>query len=346
MRSAHRARPRRALRPLLLGLLLCARPSGADAQTPALLRVRSAQENLRAAPKGARIAVVLQGAPLAAGASRGDWREVALEGWIEEARVEAARNAPLPLPLRVVAGGAPIHAAPGGKTIARGLTGLLLDEVGRQKGWVHVRRSGWIWSASTEAADATPAPAPPAKGARPARADSAARPAAPAAPAPAGPRALLAGPGGDTVAVLAKAAQTEVVGREGDWVRVRVEGWVPAAQAVAPGGSTDPLRGVPVSRLREAPDEYRGRTLAWTVQFVALQTADSLRSDLRPGEPYLLVRDPDGKPGFVYVAVPADLLPSVRRLAPLQRVEIVGRVRAARSALTGHPVLDLLELHP
>jgi hypothetical protein len=98
--------------------------------------------------------------------------------------------------------------------------------------------------------------------------------------------------------------------------------------------------------LRSDPERYRDQTVRWRVQHIALQQADSLRSDMAPGEAYLLVRDPGGEPGFVYVTVPVLLLETASNLAPLQRIEIVGRVRAGRSHLTGHPILDLVEIHP
>lgn len=189
---------------------------------------------------------------------------------------------------------------------------------------------------------AAAAPAPRA-GAQAARAP-ARPPADTAAPAAArGPRVLLAAPEGDTLGVMDPAARMEVVGREGEWARVRVEGWVrvaPGAELASPG----PLATLSLQALRAEPERYRGQSIAWEVQFVALQKADSLRAEFAPGEPYMLVRDPGGEPGFVYVAVPPALLPAVRRLGPLQKVQLVGRVRTGRSELMGHPVLELIEI--
>jgi hypothetical protein len=162
---------------------------------------------------------------------------------------------------------------------------------------------------------------------------------------PAAPRALLMAPAGDTLGTIAADAPVQVVGRDGEWARVRVEGWVrvPAGTSLSPTG---PIRNLSLRSLREDPDRFQGRVVAWRVQFIGVQTADSLRTDFRPGEPYVLAREPDGEPGFVYLAVPAALLPAVRRLTPLQRVQVVGRVRTSRSPLMGHPVLELLELRP
>ena len=46
-----------------------------------------------------------------------------------------------------------------------------------------------------------------------------------------------------------------------------------------------------------------------------------------------------------YVAVPPELLPEVNGLRPLQMMDVLGRVRTGRSALMGHPVLDLIALN-
>jgi hypothetical protein len=45
------------------------------------------------------------------------------------------------------------------------------------------------------------------------------------------------------------------------------------------------------------------------------------------------------------VAVPPELLPEVNALRPLQMMDVLGRVRTGRSALMGHPVLDLIALN-
>lgn len=311
-----------ALAAVLLLVLGAARPAGA--QAPLRLLV---EENFRAAPGGAVLAVLSPGAAVTGGALRDRWREATLEGWVPARSVQ--RSDREGYSLVVVRQGGALHHEPDGAPAGRLHGNLLLEEVARRNGWVRVRRKGWVWAPSLTEAAATPAaePAPP--------------PVEPAAPA----RTLHARPGGDTLATLDAAARVEVVGREGEWARVRVEGWVrvpPGTSLEAPG----PEHRISLRALREDPDRYRGQTLAWRVQHVALQTADSLRTDFRRGEPYLLVRDPGGEPGFVYVAVPPELLAAARRLVPLQRVTVVGRVRTGRSAMMGHPVLELVELRP
>jgi hypothetical protein len=158
-------------------------------------------------------------------------------------------------------------------------------------------------------------------------------------------RPLLAAPGADTIARLGTAVAPEILDERGDWVRVRIEGWVrreatdgyPAGVAAANLG---------LAAVRADPGRYVDHVVRWRVQHLAMQRADTLRSDMRAGERYLLVRDPGGEAGFAYVVVPDSLAAAAADLAPLQRVEIVGRIRTGRSPLTGHPIVELLELRP
>lgn len=100
-----------------------------------------------------------------------------------------------------------------------------------------------------------------------------------------------------------------------------------------------------LASLRADPNSYAGAVVRWRVQNLGVEYADSLRSDMPIGEPYLLVRDPGGEPGLVYLLVPRRLLSQAIGLAPLQRFEAVARVRTGRSPLTDHPILEILEIH-
>jgi hypothetical protein len=83
--------------------------------------------------------------------------------------------------------------------------------------------------------------------------------------------------------------------------------------------------------------------VSWELQFVSLERAERVRTDFYEGEPFLLARSvPDNT--FVYVAVPPDRLSEVQGLVPLERLRIVGRIRTGSAALTGNPILDLLDL--
>lgn len=159
----------------------------------------------------------------------------------------------------------------------------------------------------------------------------------------AGETAVFANPAGDTIAVLRMGSALTVVESSGEWARVRLEGWI-GRDRLAEMVPAERAGIVGLAELRSNPDGHVGQTVRWRVQFVARQRADHLRSDMEPGAHYLLVRDPGGEPGLVYVVVPEAMLSEIDALSPLQRVEITGRIVTGSSPLTGHPILELLEL--
>ena len=165
---------------------------------------------------------------------------------------------------------------------------------------------------------------------------------APAKPAPAPPArvVLQAAPDGDTLAVLPPGTRVQALGRQGEWTRVRVEGWTRSAVPGAPAAGLTP------SLLRAEPEAHRGQSVAWSARFLALQRADPVRTDFTPGELYVLARDPNEEAGFVYIAVTPEQALAVRRLLPMQKFAFVARVRLGASPLMGHPVLELVELRP
>jgi hypothetical protein len=130
-----------------------------------------------------------------------------------------------------------------------------------------------------------------------------------------------------------------VVAREGGWARVRVEGWTWLPEAA---GADEPVLTATPSELAADPDRFRGRVVSWDVQFLSLERAERIRTDLLEGEPYLLTRHTSG--AYVYVAIPPERLAEAVALTPLERITVVGRVRTASSALTGSPIVDALEL--
>lgn len=156
-------------------------------------------------------------------------------------------------------------------------------------------------------------------------------------------RVLLAAPGGDTIASLWPAAAPAILEEEAEWVRVRVEGWIQREGPLAEIGAAAE-RTLGLAGLRAEPDRFNGQLVRWRVQFVGLQRADALRSDMPVGQRYLLVRDPGGEPGFVYAMLPAALLAVAETLVPLQRIELVARIRTGRSPLTGHPIVELVDI--
>jgi hypothetical protein len=136
----------------------------------------------------------------------------------------------------------------------------------------------------------------------------------------------------------------QVVSREGNWVRVRLDGWVfmPASD---PGAAatldTTPSTLVPQD-LTADPTANVGRVVSWALQFISLERAEAIRTDFRQGEPFMLTRygGPDGP--FVYVAVPSERLTDAQGLVPLERISVTARIRTGASSLTGTPIVDLL----
>jgi hypothetical protein len=342
-------------------------PRGADAaaqasaQTTAQMR---SDDNFRREPNGVILGRLGSGAPLRVVGRESNWMQVDVEGWVWLASLQAASG---DLSLVVsVSGGENLRARPSGAIIGRLSEGTLLQEIGREPGWAHVRRRGWIWAASVQGGPvpATAAAAPPAAAGAPAGGRGAAPAAsrggaqrAPVAPGPAtrqpegfarigqGGAAILVAPDGDTLAHAVGNRELQVVAREGGWARVRLEGWVwmPA------GGNADAAAADTPSALRPedlvgAPSAHVGRVVAWELQFISLERAESIRTDFRQGEPFLLTRfgGPDGP--FVYVAVPPERLAEMQGLVPLERISVTARVRTGAATLTQTPIIDLLSL--
>lgn len=327
------------------------------------------EENFRSDPGGDVLATLLRGTPLTLGVERGQWTQATLEAWIWGSSV-AQQQRP-DLNLLVNASGENLRATPNGERIGRAEGAMRLNLLETRGDWLRVRRTGWIWSASIDVRDDDDGPDPAAAtAAREAEAEAEAeaaaadarRPASQPTSQPAGrpvpegastrrfasvarPAVLLDNPAGDTVATMTRGATVEVVARDGEWSRVRVEGWT-VSGAFESGDATSRavLRGISRDSLQAHPEGHRGRLVEWTLQFITVQEAERFRTDFIEGETFMLTRGPGDDPGFVYVVVGADMMERVRSLSPLEQVRVLARVRTARSALTGAPVLDLLDI--
>jgi hypothetical protein len=153
---------------------------------------------------------------------------------------------------------------------------------------------------------------------------------------------LRLAPDGATLATLDSNTHVTTLTRDRQWVRVRVEGWVQAADLVP--ADTSVLTAVSAADLRSDPDRYRGRTVRWHVQKIALQSADPLRKGMAPDEPYLLARGPGTENALLYLALPPSLVDQARRIDPLASMLITARVRFGRSDPSGVPLLDVLTI--
>jgi len=324
--------------PALAWLALVVSASAAQAQ--AVARVRVAEENFRKDPNGTPLATVLQDAELTVLGDSGGWAEVVLDGWIWRPSLEATDREGFDL--RVSAsGGENLRGSPQGALRARLLEGCLLTRLAEQGNWVRVRRQGWVWKASLDM-DAAPAAASgDEEGASPPATSSATE--EPALITARTPLVIYSTPDGDTVAQFRPGARAQVLGRTGDWVRVRVDGWVYGPAALDSALDLADTGDVTPAQLRADPGRYRGALVRWRVQVISLRRAERARTDFEEGEPFIQARVP-GDAGFVYLAVPEALLELAQQLEGLEYVTVVGRIRTGRSSLLGSPVVDLTDI--
>lgn len=306
------------------------------AQGTATLRV---EENLRAEPQGVIIGRLLAGRDFSVVAVRDRWVQVDVEGWMWTPSLQRTERGGFDLSVSV-APAENLRAEPQGEILARLAEGALLEELDEITGWKRVSRRAWVWG---ESVDVDP-------GASLANAVSSGGDEVPVLAERwwrSGPEgaSLLSGPDGDTLARTHPGAEFQVLAREGNWVRVRLDGWAWAPAGDVPdSAAASPVAGLTPEAVMRDPGAHRGRVVSWTLQFVSMERAEKIRTDFYEGEPFLLARTSTSGSSFVYVAVPPDRLGEVEGLIPLERVNVVGRIRTGAAALTGNPILDLIEL--
>jgi hypothetical protein len=326
----------------------CVLAGAVPAPAHAQARYRTTRaENFRqqAGPDQKILGSVYQGTELVAGDTKDGWVEVVLDGWIFGRSVVRTTRDGFDLAVSV-SGGENLRATPGGRVLARLANGFLLDEVSRSaNGWAQVRRTGWVWGQSLEpvgtagataTADA-PSPSPPS-----------------AAPAPAAGSAALDRavtarqtdvhriPDSEPTGSLAEDTPVRVLARSGDWVRVATEGWI--RESDLKPSSPGVLAGVSGAEVRARPAEFEGKTVQWSVQYIALQTADELRREIPAGQRYMLARGPLPESGFIYIILSPAMMTRIEQLQPLAEVVIIARIKAGRSQYLGNPVVDLVDL--
>jgi hypothetical protein len=295
----------------------------------------------RKEPGGTVLGTLSSGAAVAAGKAQGDWTSVTIDGWVYSPSTGASARDGFEVAI-TAANGENLRASPNGAVIGRLENGALLDRVGTQGKWTHVRRSGWVSGKALSGAAAAPRPA--GRAAVPAPRDSA-PPAADSVPdrvATTRTTALTLEPDGAALATLAAGTSGQVIGRSGEWVQVQLQGWVREADISEPASAAIP--GVTAAQVRASPGKYVGQLLEWKVQFISIQTADELRPEIPGGAKYLLTRGPLPEPGFVYVIVTAQQLPTFQAATPLQEFTVRGRLRAAQTRYLPTPVLELVQV--
>ena len=325
--------------------------SSLGAQTAELVE----EENIRAEPNGALLGTLQAGVQLPVVAQDDEWVQVALEGWVWTASLQVRQDPELNLVVSET-GGENLREEPQGTVLGRLEQGTFLREEERIPGWIRIRRDVWLWSPSLELTGAEE----PVEEVGPPEEDSPSVEAAPAPPeggaeefpavdewvrAPSGALPLYLQPDGDSVARVHPEVQLRVLDREGNWGRVQLEGWIwlPDVDTEATEGG-GVIRDVSPDEIPSDPDRFQGRLVELGLQFISLERAERVRTEFYEGEPFLLTRAEDGSRIFVYLAVPPDRLEEVEGLTPLESLRVVARVRAPASALTGSPVLDLLEI--
>ena len=308
------------------------------------------------------------GAPVETGKAKGGWNEATVEGWIFTTSTERTRREGFDLVV-TPDDGENLRETPNGPVVGRVREGTLLERVGQKGRWTQVRRNGWIprkaIAAPAAPSRAAKAPAPAGEPATQAQAQQpAAKPRGPSAPvvgvspAPAtGPAALSdaservqtaretplsAGPTGGTLGTLQNGTPARIVARSGDLVKVQVEGWIPADAIASTDG--DAMIGVTAAEVRAEPGRFLGKTVEWRVQVIAVKTADELRAEMAPGQPYLLTRGPLPEPGFVYVSIPSAQVADFQALPPLQELVLRVSIRAARTKFLTTPVAELVSV--
>ena len=338
--------------PVLLAVLSIATPPVAASQGGNRYRVNVDNAWFYQDVAGRRIARLSRGAVLTGGATRNDWIQVTLDGWIFATSVGRSDRRDFDL-LVTRAPNENLRAAPAGPLVAElsqgfGLKRAPPDSSGR---WMHVVREGWVQRSAlapmadivaTRTADTTSETdstqgrqTPPPRGGDTARVDS-------SRAQPVRITTLYRVPDGPEAGTVATDTPLRVLSRNGEWTRVQFEGWVKGGDLqAAPAGV---LVGVTAAELRAEPQRYAGLVLRWNLEFIAIQKADDLRPDIPSGAAYVLARGPLPERGFVYVVVPDTKLPAFRALTPLVTMTITARVRNGRSRYLGNPVVDLISL--
>ena len=299
------------------------------------------EENFRAEQNGALLGQLRAGMSMEVLEATDDWIQFDLEGWVWTRSLQAVDRGRFDLVVSVE-GRENIRGTPNGEILGRLEQGTLLKTLERVPDWTRVRRRVWLWRRSAVLFGSAPSGEPVERsslmvlssvvdGGEWALGGSIEAP-------------ILNAPDGDTLAVSAPSTNLRILAREGNWARVRLEGWIWLPQGADGDAAASIRTDVTLASVAAAPDDYRGELLQWDLQFISLERAEEIRTDFYANEPFLLTRMGEGDQGFVYVAIPPERLQEAEGLSPLERIRVVGRVRTGSARLTGSPILELLSL--
>jgi hypothetical protein len=292
-------------------------------------------ENLRAEPNGPVRARLRYGALLERTGARGRWVQVRRTGWVPRTAVErVVETASVRREQQGARGSRREPGGTGGNTQERGRT----DATRRERTGT---RNTPVPEANRRAVpNDSGAPTPSPDSARPS-------PSLPASSRPLEDSRIQVtrstpfhgAPEAAELGTLQPGVNGRVLGRAGEWVRIQLEGWVRSGDV---GPADDgALIGVSAAELRAEPARYQDQLVEWRLQYIAVQEADELRSELPAGRPFLLTRGPLPEPGFVYVILPRAQAERFRSLPALQELVVHVRIKAPRTRYLTTPVVEL-----
>ena len=135
-------------------LLLAGTPvQGQEQGREVVLRV---EENFRTEPGGSLLAQLAPGTRLSVLQEQDGWTQAAMTGYVWVPSIQQRQTSTIHGLVVSAPGGENLREEPAGRISGRLLSGMVLEELGRATDWVEVRRVGWIWGGSVEAAGPPP----------------------------------------------------------------------------------------------------------------------------------------------------------------------------------------------
>lgn len=327
---------RAALLALVFGALAVAAPAEAQTGSSAepALRVDAVRAELKWSATGRLLGWLERGAVVERLGGRQGWTRARVRGWMRSDALTPNEGG-----FQIDAEEEALREDPEGDGFGGLIQGVAVRRVGGSGEWYEVEMIGWMADSTVSPVAREPAPETASR--------TAPRPTGAGAESPAltgrlSRRAgLRSAPEGGELVHLPAGTVVRAHETRGGWTRVTVEGWVREGTVEA-GGATDVT---PEIVIGSPPDAFVGRAVAWTLEHVALQTAEEWRTDLVPGETFDLARVPGPAGHYVYLALPDRLVSAFRDLEPFATIQVEGRVRIGRSSLTGVPIVDVTRLH-